>query len=433
MKVFKLNDRRVYLILIIVLSLTKSLYSQIEYQKWFKNSALRIDMSHVGSKSQEAYYSVAFYQQDVWAGPKKYLIDTSGYGMYFFEVRDSASQTLIFSKPYNTLFGEWQETSEAEQNERAFDEVLRMPMPYNTISVTIFKRDKKNQLHELKHFYIDPKTYRLKNGFVYQFDTLKIWGSKPMEQAVDLAIIAEGYTIGEKEKFQKDAESMVEHLFNSSPFGDLKDGFNVYLVFSESLESGTDIPGDSIWKSTILNSHFYTFGSERYLTTQDLRAVHNVAQQVPYDQVYILVNTSKYGGGGIFNFYNLCSSSHALSPWVFIHEFGHGFAGLADEYYDSEVAFSDMYDLSTEPWRPNISTMVEPEKKWASRVEKETPIPTPEAKEYAKSIGFFEGGGYVEKGIYRPYLNCEMKSLKSGFCPICQSSIILMFNWATDH
>ena len=402
------------------------------YDNWFTADVLRIDFSHVGDAKSEFYFTEQFYKENSWAGAKTKLIDQMGYGDNFFEIYDSLSQVLIYSRGYNNLFYEWQETAEAKLNNRSFEEVLRFPFPKQTVQVKIYRRLNSGELKELHSLFINPKSYRINKGTKYNFKTERIWGESPINKAIDVVLLAEGYTQSEMELFKTDATKLSEFLLNTEPFSQKKEQFNIWLVYSESKESGTDIPGDDIWKNTILNSHFYTFNSERYLTSQSIKIIHDVAALVPYDQVYVLVNSDKYGGGGIFNYYNLTSTHNRMSPWVFIHEFGHGFAGLADEYFDGSTAYNDMYDLKTEPWNPNLSSLVNPEKKWKNKVEKDTPIPTPATEEYKNKIGFFEGGGYVKKGIYRPFQECEMKALNKGFCPVCQDAILKMIQFNID-
>jgi hypothetical protein len=155
-----------------------------------------------------------------------------------------------------------------------------------------------------------------------------------------------------------------------------------------------------------------------------MKSVYDAASVVAYDQIYVLVNTERYGGGGFYNFVSVCTSNNELTKEVFIHEFGHGFAGLGDEYYNSTVAYEDFYNLDIEPWEPNLTTMVEFEKKWKNMVDKSTPIPTPRKDKYLKKVGVYEGGGYMSKGIYSPHIDCRMKSnTAKGFCPVCSASI----------
>jgi hypothetical protein len=428
-----LKDNLKKIMVLTVVLLGFSVKAQIlTYENWFTKDVLRIDLSHSGDVDNEYYFTEQFYKEKVWAGAYTKLIDKTGYGDNYFEVYDSTSQKLIYSRGYNNLFYEWQETAEAKVTNRSFEEVIRCPFPLKTVEIKIYRRQKDGELVQLHELFINPKHYRINKGARFNFETERIHGKLESNKAVDVVIIAEGYTSEEMDLFRKEAKSLSSFLLNTEPFNRVKDKFNIWLVLSESNESGTDIPGKDIWKNTIVNSHFYTFNSERYLTSQSIKTIHDLASLVPYDQVYVLVNSDKYGGGGIFNYYNLTSAHHELSPWVFIHEFGHGFAGLADEYYDGSTAYNDIYDLNSEPWRPNITTLAHPEKKWKSKVDKNTPIPTPPTKENINKIGFYEGGGYVEKGIYRAYQNCEMKALQQGFCPVCQDAILMMVDFNID-
>ena len=204
----------------------------------------------------------------------------------------------------------------------------------------------------------------------------------------------------------------------------LKDRINIWAVEAISVESGTDIPGEGIYKNTALNSSYYTFDVDRYLTTPDIKAVNDYAAVVPHDNIVVLINSERYGGGGMYNYYSGTTSDHPLTPQVFTHEFGHGFAGLGDEYYSSEVAYEEFYPFSVEPWEPNITTLVNFESKWKNMIDPSVPVPTPVESKYQGVVGLFEGAGYSAKGIYRPEINCRMKGNDAeGFCQVCQEAI----------
>jgi hypothetical protein len=233
--------------------------------------------------------------------------------------------------------------------------------------------------------------------------------------------------------FRNDCKKFADYLFNSDPYKQNKDKFNIWGVEAPSLESGTDIPANNIWKKTILNTTFYTFNLDRYCMTSDNKSVRDLAANAPYDQIYILINTDKYGGGSIYNFYSACIHKNKYEEYIFTHEFGHGFASLADEYYTSDVAYKDFYDLTVEPTDPNLTTLVNFESKWKNLVDKNTPVPTPVSPEYKDKIGAFEGGGYVAKGIYRPKQDCTMKSISvNNFCPVCKDAIIKMIDFYAE-
>lgn len=234
-------------------------------------------------------------------------------------------------------------------------------------------------------------------------------------------------------KFKDDAGRFSRYLFNCTPYKENKNKFNIWAIEAASEESGIDIPADSVWKNTVVNSSFYTFNSERYLTTFDIKSIRDIAANVPYDQIFILANSGKYGGGGVYNYYCESSSDNSFSEYVFCHEFGHAFAGLGDEYYDSQVSVIDYYDTLVEPWEPNLTTLVNFPSKWKKMVSKGTPLPTPNDEKYLNSIGAFEGGGYMSKKLYRPCYDCTMKSTKiNSFCPVCKKAIIDMIMFYSE-
>lgn len=224
----------------------------------------------------------------------------------------------------------------------------------------------------------------------------------------------------------------METLFTIPPYPDHRNDFNVWAVGLVSEESGTDSSGKGIFKNTALNSGYYTFGLDRYLTTPDIKSIRDAVWNVPCDAVFILINAKTYGGGGIYNFYAMGTADNERTQSVFVHEFGHSFAGLADEYFSSTVAYNDFYNLKYEPWEPNITTLVNFSSKWKNQLAKGTPIPTPLTDQYKDKLGVFEGGGYLPKGIYRPMDHCMMRDY-APFCPVCSAAIVRMINYLTDN
>jgi hypothetical protein len=258
-------------------------------------------------------------------------------------------------------------------------------------------------------------------------DYITIQENGPPSSQVDLVFIAEGYTEAEESKFKEDVEKFTDYLFGVKPFGSHKDRFSIRALFSPSDVSGTDDPGISKWVDTPAGTSFYTFGSERYLTSPDYWKICDLLTNIPHDQVIIMVNTGKYGGGGIYNHYSIFSSDHPRSASVFVHEFGHGFVGLGDEYYNSEVAYESFYPPDEEPLPPNLTTLVDFEEKWKDMIPEDVPMPTPPVRKYKNTVGLFEGGGYVARGVYRPQLDCRMKSTdEKSFCKVCQKAIETM-------
>ncbi len=394
------------------------------FDQFFTDDVLRFDYLLSGNRNTASVFPCEVKREKMWSGSHNALIDNQNLGTYRFEVYDETSGELLFSKGFSPLFQEWQSTGEAKVADKAFYQVIRFPFPKKNVILIIKRRAYSGEFLEIYTKNINPADYFIINENSISVPVQKIYYSGEYSRKIDIAILAEGYTSEEMAKFANDAKRLTDSLFVAAPFSQMKDCFNVYALETPSLESGTDIPGEHIYRNTLFNSTFYTFDISRYLTTSDMKTVHDMAANVPYDQLIILVNSSRYGGGGFYNFINVCTSDHKLAPNVFVHEFGHGFGGLADEYYTSEVAYDDYYNLKAEPWEPNLTTMVNFGSKWKGMIDAQTPVPTPRNSKFASKVGVFEGGGYVSKGIYSPMENCRMKSNETtAFCPVCQHAI----------
>lgn len=409
--------------------------AQVLFSDYFTGERLRYDYIIAGNYEYTKVYDHQFVYEPQWGGSVKNLIDTFRYGELLIEVLDSVSSNIIYSKGYSSLFKEWQSVKEAKARERAFIESLVIPFPKKTIKLMVYERD------SLSHFIPVHNTYFNPNSFLVQHANLCV-GIKKYElmisgnpsNKIDMAIISEGYTAAEEDTFLHAAKKYMEYFFTWEPYKAYRNKFNFYAIFAPSPDSGTDIPGDTIWAHTALNTNFYTFGSERYLTTSNIMRLREVAMEIPYDQLCILVNTNKYGGGGIYNCFTVFSSGSQYSGFLFLHEFGHAFAGLADEYYTSPTAYDDIIVTNIEPYQPNITTLVNFETKWNDMVQDTVPIPTPNCKTYAGVIGVFEGAAYQAKGIYRPAYDCAMKSKTSHkFCPVCKRAIERMILFYCDE
>lgn len=399
-------------------------FAQVDFDKHFTNNTLRVDFLLGGNSREVQVYPQQMKREPFWAGSKTQLTDPFDYGTYRFRVFDLKTGNLLFSKGFCTLFQEWQTTAEAKIKDKTFYQAAIFPFPKNKIRLEIDARQWEGNFKTIYITEIDPDDYFILKEPVTALKTFEIINNGSPEKKVDLVILAEGYTENEIQKFADDSKRVTSYLFNEEPFKSEKEHFNVRAVFTPSAESGTDIPGEKIYKNTAFNSTFYTFDVPRYLTTSDMKTIYDVAATVPYDHIYILVNTERYGGGGFYNFLTVCSADNELTPEVFAHEFGHGFAGLGDEYYTSSVAYENYYNLEIEPWEPNLTTLVDFDKKWKNMISPSVPVPTPREARYNNTIGVFEGGGYMSKGIYSPFTDCRMKSnTAKSFCPVCTDAI----------
>ncbi|WP_372933725.1 M64 family metallopeptidase [Mariniphaga sediminis] len=403
---------------------------QVVFSDFFLKKSLRFDFLLGGNDTEVVVYPGNMKQEPHWGGSLTNLIDTFHYGTYRFRVFDAASGSLLYSKGFSTLFHEWQTTSEAKEKNRTFQQAAIFPFPKKNVRLEIDARQWEGEFKTLFRTEIDPKDYFILKETSHPFETVTIEEHGRPEEKVDVVILAEGYTSEEMDKFVEDARRVTGYLFEEEPFRSEREKFNVRAVLTPSVNSGTDMPGDSVYKNTAFNSTFYTFDLPRYLTVSDMESVYDAASVVPYDHIYVLVNTERYGGGGFYNFLNVCSSDNQSTKEVFVHEFGHGFAGLGDEYYSSAVAYEDFYNLETEPWEPNLTTLIDFSQKWVNMVEEATPVPTPRKAKYRDVVGVYEGGGYLANGIYSPFMDCRMKSNNAQqFCPVCVKAIREVINF----
>jgi len=474
-------------ILIAIIANITIAQSTVPFGKYFEDATMRIDYFHIADSKSDVFTVDKIYKQGIWAGSRVNLIDPFNQGRYYIKIYDADSNTLIYSKGFDSYCGEYKTSGPAEKGiQRTYHETALIPFPRKNIRFTIERRNRENNLEALFSQEIVPDSVYVVDGdWIEDVKVFEAHKSGEPYNKVDIAIVGEGYTETEENKFIEDLNYYTGVLFSYDPYKNHKDKFNIYGVLKFSEESGTDEPRANIYKSTVLNSTFNSMGSERYLLTEDNKSLRNVAAHVPYDAVLIMVNTKRYGGGGIYNFFLTFTSDNQWKDYVFIHELGHAFAGLADEYYSSSTAYSEFYPLGIEPTEPNITALLDPPNvKWNNFLSKKIQIPTPWEKadfdkmdqeyqkkrteindriaklkrerapqeeieaaekesealskssadksdEYLKSskyygkVGVFEGAGYSSEGLYRPMIDCIMftKSCKT-FCKVCENSII---------
>lgn len=409
------------------------LMGQDAFERYFEPKSLRIDFALSGNASEQYAAIQQLREEPVWAGPRKNLIDRFNYGGYYIQVYDAATNTLIYSRGFNTLFEEWRTTEFAKTEYQSWNNSASIPFPRQKVRVEITARDRKDmRFHPLLQTEVDPSSIFIDRGKLTENKVVAIQENGPSAEKVDLVFVAEGYTASEADKFTADARRFTEALFRTAPYDRCRDDFNVWAVMVPSAESGTDCSGKGVYRNTALNTGYYTFGVDRYLTTQDMKPIRDAVWNVPTDAIFLLINADTYGGGGMYNFYACGTAGHPKTPEVFTHEFGHSFAGLGDEYYTSDVAYSDFYNLDYEPWEPNITTLKDFDSKWKNLLDKDTPVPTPATPGNEQKVGVYEGGGYSAKGIYRPMQHCMMNDLKP-FCPACSQAILRMVDYYCDR
>lgn len=406
---------------------------QPDYNTYFTPDRLRVDLVFGGNSTQQNVYLASLAYEPRWSGSKTNLVDTFNYGEYYMKVKSKDGKT-IYSRGFNTLFQEWRCTAQALTNTQSYCSSYVIPYPKDTVQLSIHERVKETgKYNELFNTTINPDDKLISREKCNTFKVDSLIYNGDVKNKVDLLFIAEGYTKEQMPKFRADAKRMADYMFSMHPYSKHKEDFNIWVVESLSAEEGTDIPHKNVWKNTVADSHFYTFYSDRYLTAPNHTTVCKIASNAPYDALYVLVNDATYGGGGIYNFYGLSSSDNKWAEPVFIHEFGHSFAGLADEYFDSSTSYDDtFYNINVEPWEPNITTLVNFESKWKDMLDANVVIPTPDTTAL-QVIGVYEGGGYLAKGIYRPVMECRMKTNTApGFCQVCSRAIERMIEFYTE-
>jgi hypothetical protein len=429
---------------------------------------MRLDYYHTGTATEEQFALDGLALEGNWPGRLDRAIDYTNLGKYLFEVLDRSTNRLLYSRGFASIYGEWETTGEARRMRRAFHESLRFPAPEGPAQVLIKKRDSQNAFREVWSVLIDPASPAVDRSTPPA--GVRVWtvmkNGEPPDK-VDLLLMGDGYTAAEMDKWHGDARRLTEALFAVSPFKEKRDSFNVWALDIPADESGVARPSDGVYRRSPLRATYDAFGSERYVLTFDNQRVREAAAAAPYEFLGIVLNDRKYGGGGIHNLYATVAADSAAAPYIFVHEFAHHFAGLADEYYTSDVAYESPAGRP-EPWEPNVTA--DPKAaKWKELIEPATPLPTPWVKdsfdalqkqvqarrreiraqklpesamealfraELAESVkllagppwggkvGAFEGAMYAPKGYYRPQADCVMFTRNTaGFCAVCRRAI----------
>jgi len=433
---------------------------------------MRVDYYHTGN-AQEERFSVdrVVVEPLPWPGNPARPIDETNLGKYFFKVADAASGKTLYSRGFASIYGEWETTGEAKNMNRTFSESLRFPAPEKPVRITLEKRDAKNIFQTIWTFAVDPA-----DKFISRQTTapeagplIRLHEAGDPAEKLDLLILGDGYTARERGKFERDARRLVGVLFATSPFKERQGDINIWGLAPPSAQSGISRPSQHIYRRSPIGSTYDAFDSERYVLTFDNKAFRDIAASAPYDVVEILTNSATYGGGGIFNLYSTVAADSIWAPYIFVHEFGHHIAGLADEYYTSDVSYLPATDR-VEPWEANATALINPAAlKWKDLTEPGMPIPTPwpkdEFERYSRDIqerrrairaanrpesemdalfreeqardlatlsagpnagkvGAFEGAMYEGQGYYRPQADCIMFTRDPvPFCAVCRRAI----------
>ncbi|HKC23330.1 MAG TPA: M64 family metallopeptidase [Thermoanaerobaculia bacterium] len=438
----------------------------------FVQRTMRVELAHTGGPGGEVVALDRVVSDGAWAGSTTRLADETNLGTYQLLVLDRETNRVLYSRGYSSLYAEWETTPEAKRTSRTFRESLRFPWPKRPVQVVLKRRDQENLFKEVASFAIDPDAKSANPAEPPRLGrVVPLFENGPPQRKVDLLVLGDGYTEAEMPKLRADAARLVGVLFETEPFKSRKADFNVRMLELPTSEPGVLRPQSKIFRRTFLGTQYDVFGSERYVLAPDERPLRDAASNAPYEFLEVLVNDAQYGGGGIYSDQATSSADTAFAPYIFVHEFGHHFAGLADEYYTSPVAYeTGAGGVKVEPWEPNVTALHDPERlKWKDLVAAGTPLPTPWEKEtfeteskktqaerkrlldrgappaeldalfrrerewetkllssmkHSGRVGAFEGAAYEAKGLYRPAADCIMFTRDDvGFCPVCRRAI----------
>lgn len=400
----------------------------------FADKTLRVDYIFNGNASGQAICLDGLSALPTWAGRKHHLAELPLQGNGQIVMRNAASGKTIYTTSFSSLFQEWLETDEARNVTKGFENTFLLPYPLQPVEIEITLLDpRRNVRASMKHIVHPNDVLIEQKGNSHITPHKYLLHNDSPEKCIDVAILAEGYTLQEMQAFYEDADIACKSIFDHEPFKSMKKRFNVVAVASPSTDSGVSVPRLNEWKHTAFGSHFSTFYSDRYLTTSRVKAIHDALAGIPYEHIIILANTEEYGGGGIYNSYTLTTAHHPMFRPVVVHEFGHSFGGLADEYFYDNDVMTDTYPLDIEPWEQNISTQVDFAAKWKDMLSENTPVPTPAEVSENYPTGVYEGGGYSAKGIFRPAENCRMRTNEyPAFCPVCQRALRKIIEFYTE-
>ena len=414
----------------LLFSITCLSISAQKFSDYFENKTLRLDYIFGGNKDQQNIYLSELIKMDGWNGRKGQLSKTPIQGNGQVKVYDVASGKLIYVLPFSSLFQEWLTQEEAKTLSKSFENTYLVPFPKKEAKIQVSFFNSKNEEKVLLTHVVKPNDILIRKAKINE-TPFEVIHKATVPNPIKVAIVAEGYQVAEMDQFMKYAKETVKSLFNHAIFKKYESSFEITAIKTPSKDSGVSQPSENNWKSTAVQSNFDTFYSKRYLTTTHLKQLHNWLENMPYQHIIILANTDIYGGGGVLNSYTLTTTKNKEFAPVVVHEFGHSFGGLGDEYFYPNDIFDPSGNKNVEPWEKNVTSLANFKSKWEKLVKAKTPIPTPIADSKKYKIGAYEG--LDGNKLYIPTLTCRMKINNTpDFCQVCSNALEEMILFYTS-
>ncbi len=459
---------------LIILGLSSALFADSA------TPTVRVDYYHSGNSDREMFSLHQVVIEPLpWPGNPNKALDTTQRGYFMYQVEDPESGALLYSRGFSSIFQEWQSTGEARKMNRSFHESVRFAKPDKPVRLRILKRNEAQGFDSIWTVDIDTDDMLVVRAHApAPAEVLELHISGESSTKVDLVILGDGYTAAESEKFILDAQRLTDALFTYSPFKERAGDFNVWGINPPAVKTGVNRPSNGTFRHSPSGLTHDAFRAERYVLAFDNLGMRRILQHTPYEFIVILGNSETYGGGGIYGLYSTVTAGSDWSEYVFVHEFGHHFAALADEYYTS----AGVYEASTkrpEPWEPNVTALHDPDSlKWGHLVKKGTELPTDWPKEAFEAfqqtnqaqrarlradkrpesemnelfrkeqewvrqlfsqypstnsvIGAFEGANYAASGYFRSEMKCIMFTRENTFCRVCSDAVEEMIDLYTE-
>jgi len=454
------------------------------FSEHFVDATLRVDLYHHGDATTEAVTVDRWLREIPWAGPRARLDDPSPVGSYRVEVRSLDGDAVLFGTSFDSLFTEYRATGPAIAGvPRTYAESVRVPFPRHAVRIVLTARHVGVEPRTLLDVTVDPEADRIATEPPPAgVEVVPVVTGPAHTDAFDVVVLGEGYD--DSDRFRAHLRRFSDLLLSEEPYTTLRDRITVTGLLPPSTHRGCDEPSHAVWRDTPFDASFDAFGSPRYLLTENTRALRDVASKVPYDAIIVMVDHGRYGGGGIYGQYCIFTADNPWAGYLMLHELGHSFGGLGDEYYASGVASTDLHPTDREPPQANLTALLDPDAlKWRDLVGDDVPLPTPwdkatyDAAEYAWQqrrralqdriaearrhgepvpeitaleaqlergarersdassrqlaaerwagrVGAFQGAGYASTGLYRPAVDCLMftRGLKP-LCPVCRRAV----------